>query len=463
MELLPACQEKRDPAFKTELNLGLALVFEYSNKSRLEMYEKTTSYSWFDKNNDFHRAEVIINSPIGAPSALDQDVLTVLMSMVVEQNTLGPKFNFTEIGRRLGMKKGNEKRVKEAINRLMDVKIKFKNSFYSLEKDEFSEHTAHLITSTEFRKRIEVNAQSSEFHSVTFDKKIGENLLRGYFGLLDRETYIALPQGGARRLYQILETRRKLSGDSFILPIDQLALQLGLTNPKKYKTYLKKYFSILADEYKGFEYILTKANKDTVVQVNFIKLPEAEEEKDHYWDLIQKWYSEEKLKKINIGEKTLTLMRTQEDFGEAVSFGDKTIPRIDLYIDVLLYQDTPIKNFIGLLKKCLKTKQIIFPKDYNFISERMKGKELEEAKKQAEIRQHQQEEENKREKENLLTLVNAKIESLKNFHKEKYDKLKSEAKVKIGEEESKGLMANLLIHREIMKIVEERILNGKEI
>ena len=110
--------------FKTELNMGLSMVFEYSKKARNERYERSTVVGWFDKDKAFNRAEIVVSGPNGAPSALDQDVLTVLMSMVVEQKNLVPGFTFAEISNRLGMKKGNIKRIKEVIHRLMDIKIK---------------------------------------------------------------------------------------------------------------------------------------------------------------------------------------------------------------------------------------------------------------------------------------------------------------------------------------------------
>lgn len=454
--------------FKSEFNIGLVLPFEFCKNKKQAKFEKRSATKWFDDDGHLHRLGVVFRGNAGAAGKLDQDVLNILMSMCVEQNTDSPVFTYEEIRRRLGLSKGSHGNIRDSIQRMLGMTIEFKISFYSSSGSSIKDVEKHLIQS---RKSV-VNEDYADLknldarHSVTFDREIISNLLGGYYSILSRDTYLSLDSGAVRRLYQLIVSHRDVSRcNVFTMEIEDIASVLGLTNKKEFFGNVKKYFASLQTSLTDLEYVFATVDRKKVVRISF---PETHllTQGDQFMSSLAKWYNEEVLLNNEITQTFMTDLRLK--FSAKVEFEKTRVYLCELLLDMILHQKYVNKSQIKSVKAVLfatLNKQVEYskPEGYKkFVVERVKLNDILETKelalKEIERKKHELEMNEKR----TMALVEGTFLTLKKDPKN-YAKLEKEA-YKLYEDEIKdSLLAEEALEERVKELIKAKIDSGEGI
>ncbi len=454
--------------FKSEFNIGLALPFEFCKSKKAEKFEKKSMTKWFDENNNLNRLEVIFRGNSGAAGKLDQDVLNILMSMCVEQNTESPVFTYEEIRKRLGLKSGSHGNIRDSIQRMLGMTIEFKKSFYTATGSQNLNTEKHLITS---RKSV-INEKYDDYqnidarHSVTFDKDIMNNLLSGYYSVLSRETYLSLDSGATRRLYQLIVAHRDVGRRNvFTLEIEDIASVLGLTNKKEFFGHIKRYFECLKNALPNLEYAFAMVNRKRVVKISF---PEKHllSNSDKYFDSLVKWYGPQIIEEHDITLDFLVDIR--EKYPMDISYNYSKVLLCELYLDMILHQKTvgksPIKSIKALLYSVLKSGDYVKPDGFKkFVVDRVEHKEIEETKTLAISENERRKQELQVTEQKTRQLVDAAFINLKETAPKVYEKYAKEAKKLYGEEISSNLLGEQILEEKIKELIYQRMNSGEQV
>lgn len=454
--------------FKSEFNIGLALPFEFCKNKKQDKFEKHSTTKWFDEDSNLHRLEVVFRGNSGAAGKLDQDVLNILMSMCVEQNTDSPAFTYEEIRKRLGLSKGSHGNIRDSIQRMLGMTIEFKKSFYSTTGSKNVDVEKHLIQS---RKSV-VNEDYADLknldarHSVTFDKDIMQNLLGGYYSVLSRETYLSLDSGAVRRLYQLIVSHRDVGKRSvFTLEIEDIASVLGLTNKKEFFGNIKKYFESLKTALPDLEFIFVTVERKKVVKISF---PEIHllTQGDQFLESLVKWYGEDAVYNNEINQDFLTDLRSK--FPTRVEFEKNKVYLCELLIDMILFQKFVNKGQVKSVRAILyaslnKTLEYTKPDGYKkFVVERVKLKEILETKelalKEVERKKFEVQHTEKKTRE-LASLTYQTI--LK--EPKVYAKYVKEAHKIFGDEIRDDLLGDQILEERIKELIQARMDAGEQI
>lgn len=456
--------------FKSEFNIGLALPFEFCKSRKSEKFEKHSMTKWFDENNHLHRLEVVFRGNSGTAGKLDQDVLNILMSMCVEQNTDSPAFTYEDIRKRLGLAKGSHGNIRDSIRRMLGMTIEFRKSFYTAKGSKNINAEKHLIQS---RKSV-INEDYSDIrnidarHSVTFDKDIMQNLLGGYYSVLSRETYLSLDSGAVRRLYQLIVSHRDVGKrNNFTLEIEDIASVLGLTNKKEFFGHIKRYFASLKNSLNDLEYSFATINRKKVVKVSFAEEHYLMGANDEFYSSILKWYGYDSLEVNSIDLQFINDIRARHP--KTIVYERTKVLLCELYIDMILYQKLvnhgQIQSIKALLLSSLSKKtEYIKPDGYKkFVVDRVKHQEILETKQMALEEQNKKRLELQLSEKKTKELAHQTFSHIRSENPKIYEKYAKEAMKIYGEEISSSLLADQILEEKIKELIQNRMDAGEQI
>jgi hypothetical protein len=456
--------------FKSEFNIGLALPFEFCKSRKSEKFEKHSMTKWFDENNHLHRLEVVFRGNSGTAGKLDQDVLNILMSMCVEQNTDSPVFTYEDIRKRLGLAKGSHGNIRDSIQRMLGMTIEFRKSFYTSSGSKNINTEKHLIQS---RKSV-INEDYSDIrnidarHSVTFDKDIMQNLLGGYYSVLSRETYLSLDSGAVRRLYQLIVSHRDVGKrNNFTLEIEDIASVLGLTNKKEFFGHIKKYFASLKKSLEDLEYSFATINRKKVVKVSFAEEQQLIGINDEFFTSLCKWYGVELLESNGIDLQFITDIRARHT--KTIVFERAKVLLCELYLDMILHQKlvnhSQVQSIKALLLSALSNKtEYIKPDGYKkFVVDRVKHQEIIETKQMALEEQSKKELQAQLAEKKTKELAHQTFLNIKSENPKVFDKYSKEAMKIFGDEIRSSLLGEQILEEKIKELIQNRMDAGEQI
>ncbi|PIP94347.1 MAG: hypothetical protein COW00_18725 [Bdellovibrio sp. CG12_big_fil_rev_8_21_14_0_65_39_13] len=456
--------------FKSEFNIGLALPFEFCKSKKSEKFEKHSMTKWFDEAGNLNRLEMIFRGNSGTAGKLDQDVLNILMSMCVEQNTDSPVFTYEDIRRRLGLAKGSHGNIRDSIQRMLGMRIEFRQSFYSATNSKNINVEKHLIQS---RKSV-INEDYSDLknidarHSVTFDRDIMQNLLNGYYSVLSRETYLSLDSGAVRRLYQHIVSHREVSKrNHFTLEIEDIASVIGLTAKKEFFGHVKKYFNSLKEALPELEFTFATVNRKKVVKISFIGDQNLIGNDDEFFQSLAKWYGVDVLEKNGIGVDYLNDIR--EKFPKSIIYEKTRIKLCELYLDMIFHQKivnhSQVQSVKALLTSALTQKTEYMKPDgfKKFVVDRVKHKEILETKAMALREDEKKKFELQLQEKQTKLLAQTTFENLKLKNPKTYEKYENEAMKLWGDEIRESLLAEQILEEKIKELIQNRMETGEQI
>lgn len=152
----------------------------------------------------------------GLPLAQDNDVLLALLLVGKKQKFSSKKIHFSRyrLLKIMGMKTGqgsNYKRIEEALDRLMGVRIKAKNAFWDNERKGYVTKAFGIIESYElFDSSVPkaITQDSFPFSYVNLNDELFESIKAGYIKSIDAGIYFKLNSAIAKRLYRYLDKKR---------------------------------------------------------------------------------------------------------------------------------------------------------------------------------------------------------------------------------------------------------------
>jgi len=456
--------------FKSEFNIGLALPFEFCKSRKSEKFEKHSMTKWFDENSNLHRLEVVFRGNSGTAGKVDQDVLNILMSMCVEQNTDSPVFTYEDIRKRLGLAKGSHGNIRDSIQRMLGMTIEFRKSFYTSSGSKNINAEKHLIQS---RKSV-INEDYSDIrnidarHSVTFDKDIMQNLLGGYYSVLSRETYLSLDSGAVRRLYQLIVSHRDVGKrNHFTLEIEDIASVLGLTNKKEFFGHIKKYFASLKNSLVDLEYSFATINRKKVVKVSFAEEHLLVGANDEFYSSLSKWYGHESLEANGIDLQFINDIRARHP--KTITFERTKVLLCELYLDMILHQKlvnhSHVQSIKALLLSALSNKtEYIKPDGYKkFVVERVKYQEIVETKQMALEEQNKKKMELQLAEKKTKELAHQTFLNIRSENPKIFDKYAKEAMKIYGDEVRSSLLGEQILEEKIKELIQNRMDAGEQI
>lgn len=456
--------------FKSEFNIGLALPFEFCKSRKSEKFEKQSMTKWFDENNNLHRLEVIFRGNSGTAGKLDQDVLNILMSMCVEQNTDSPVFTYEDIRKRLGLAKGSHGNIRDSIQRMLGMRIEFRQSFYSANNSKNTNVEKHLIQS----RRSVINEDYSDFknidarHSVTFDKDIMTNLLGGYYSVLSRETYLSLDSGAVRRLYQLIVSHRDVGKrNHFTLEIEDIASVLGLTNRKEFFGHIKKYFTSLKEALPDLEFTFATINRKKVVKISFEGEAHLIGIEDEFYSSLIKWYGTDIIESNGISLDFVKDLR--EKFPKSIIYEKTKVQLCELYLDMILHQKvanfSQVNSVKALLFSALSQKTEYMKPDgfKKFVVDRVKYKDILETKAMALAEDEKKKNELKLQERQTRILANQTFLNLKEKNPKAFEKYEKEAMKQWGDEIRTSLLGEQILEEKIKELIQIKMESGEQI
>ena len=167
----------------------------------------------FDKGNGrkVRRSLVITGSePFGLPTAIDNDVLLVLVHLTNVRNQLKAKevaFSRYELVKFMGWDLGGKsyRRLDESLQRWTSVTLHYKHAWWDRSGKRWQVRSFHVLESLTLRGRDEIGddgLSSFVWSDVIFDSFQAGNLKR-----IDLDVYFQLESAAARRMYRFLDKR----------------------------------------------------------------------------------------------------------------------------------------------------------------------------------------------------------------------------------------------------------------
>ncbi len=240
--------EKDPPHGKDEMNLTefpISLLTKERRKS-----EKTIKFSdtiTGHKGQSITREWIVTGSnEFGLPLAQDNDVLLALLAIGKEQGFTGPKIYFSSFRLLNILRWGTDgrayKRMEEALDRLCGVRVKADHAFYDNIKKGYHTVNFGIIDSYDLfdspgRKKL--NQEGFPFSYVVLNSTFFQSIQAGYIKNLDLKTYFEIESSIAKRLYRYLD-KKAYCNQYFEINLFTLAeSHIGLTKTK-YASHIKE-------------------------------------------------------------------------------------------------------------------------------------------------------------------------------------------------------------------------------
>lgn len=485
--------------FSLEINSS-SIPFEYSRKASSSLTEtkkekeRTTSISWVSRETkEFFRTQTTV-SPIKGdkfPGALAQDVLTVLMTLAVEQKNrqevgvaesgkVKVWYSLSEICRRLNTSINNNKNIKSAIEELENVNIHYKDFICDDESFKTESIKTRIITRSGRSSRgshAALGDEKRESFWIEFDGRVAQSLFDGLYGTLSRDIYLKLPSGASRGIYNIICVKRRIEGNRFYIDLDDVAKKIGLKNTKIKSRYsVKQYIKKISLACDNFTFYFANVGGRACAKIIFSDSPEEFEKigDNSFYTRLLKQYKESDIKSVGLQKHDIEYML--ENYSEETTkFKGRKIPSIEFCIDVALNQSIiggyKVSNIKGLIRKMMSQVDqggVSLPDTYhNFLDARIeeeRDKTIVEEIKNKEIEKKQREE---RDREYVREMANGIIENIQKDNPRKYERIKSLAtdrlKAYMGESYDLDMLKDFgqMVLKEAMEeIVCEKIESG---
>lgn len=463
--------------FAMELNTALGLSFEYSKKFASDpTVKKSSALTWRDSSGNVLRSETIVHSHVGPPGSLEQDVLTVLMSLcfdllntpqneklIKRANQVRVYFTLADVCRRLNLSRGSSGNIRKSIEKLHHQQVHFKDFICDFETFHSEDINTKIITSwgnSKGGKHGDSLEGTEGTYWVQFDLRIIASLNDGLFSSMSRETYNNLPRGPARRAYQIIAAKRKIEGNDFIIDVEELGSLLGLRDKRKMVYRLKKYLDALANELRGLSYVIKNVSGSKIIYINFTgPLLGYTQGESFYKDLVF-WFGEEEIVKLNVDEYEIQSLLKELGDKELYSFKGESIPKNKFVIDLAAFQViscsyTLNKSFQALARYLFKQEELTIPDKYKvYLDNRIKGRKerllkdkikQEKEKKEMEKAQHEKE------------LQDAASEILNTIERNKPNEYKAILKIAEKELNKEGIESSSPVFKLMLRSKAEKI------
>lgn len=329
-----------DNKFKMEINLGLALPAKFRIPKNYEINQEHKSLvSNVDEHGNIFMLEVKTQSEQGPLGGRDNDVLMVLLSMAHEQKNLNYKnkenqngyrvyYTLQQIADRLNLSDGSRYNISESIEKIKSQKLKLKNfSFLKNDERAFTKEEETRIIIKHGRVSMAdstIDEKSDSFKTlsyVEFDNYVINNLYNDYVSVLSSKKYLSLGIGPCRRLFTFLTSKRKAENtDRIYFKLSELSQVLGLTDSKlkKQRELIDKYLEQTKLDLKTFQYHITKqrgVNEYDIVVTFYDQelLLDSSIDMDSFYRELVEYYTQEKLKSLDIVEVDIISMRKEFD------------------------------------------------------------------------------------------------------------------------------------------------------
>ncbi len=352
--------------FNFEVNLGLALPSKFrTSKNYNKAKEHVSLVQSVTEDGSVCIIEIKTQSQEGPLSALDNDVLTVLLSMAWEQRDYNYKkqserngyrvyYTLAEICRRLALKEGTGGSVKKSIDRIASQNLKLKNFLYS--KSEGKALTNDENTKIILKRGRVSSATEDEymddytsFFYLEFDNYVIKNLYTDYVAAVSTKNYLSLKGGPDRRLFIFLNSKRRIFGDRFTFSLSELSQVLGFDDikPSKQRDRIKVYLDNISSKLGLFKYVIQKERGRNAwhILIEFFDQSLIEENVDAFYSAIVDYYKEENVLKLDILEADI--INYKDEFSSKFSlettkttylFQGQEVDAAELCIDIALFQ-----------------------------------------------------------------------------------------------------------------------------
>lgn len=357
----------KDNRFKYELNLGLALPTKFRLTKGYDVAQEHESLvKSVDDNGSVAMVKIKTQSNIGPLGAFDNDVLTVLLTMAYEQKDHNEKnkleqngyrvyYTLYEICRRLGLQEGSAGNVSEAIEKISSQNLTLNNFAYSahdkkaLKKDEKTK----IILKKGRVTLADGNHNAGEYNSVfyiEFDNFVVKNLYNDYVSVLSSNKYLSLTTGPCRRIFVFLSSKRKIFGNRFVFDLFELTQVLGVfeSTPGRQRDYVGKYLPKVSKQLGIFSFYIEKErgrNSWSILIQFFEEQPQIEDKRDPFYDVLLRYYTKEKLEKLNLLEIDICNYRDEfeakynkQTDSKPFIFQNEEVNPSELAIDIALFQ-----------------------------------------------------------------------------------------------------------------------------
>jgi ribosomal protein S20 len=483
--------------FSVEINSS-GIPFDYAKRSTYVEgpVSKSTSMTWIDtETNKITRTQTTVEPIKGNrfPGALAQDVLTVLMSLAIEQKSDQEEgvlesgrvkvwFTLSDICKRLRISKGNTTKVKRAIDQLDNITVHFKD-FICDEENYETENIKTKIITRSGSKKTGRHGDSSDYirHRmwIELDGRVAKSLFDGFYGTLKRDVYLKLSSGASRKVYSILCSKRRVEGDRFYVDLDDLGYSLDLKSTKsKIRYSVKKYIEAIHSECKDFQYYYTRSRGQSLVKIVFDE-NSGEEEKlmmGTFYEKIAGDYGVKNISELGISRYDIERMVDEHKDAKATKFNGSKVSSIELSIDVALHQairnSYPVASIKGLVRSMIKKIEsgegINVPDNYyDFINTRI-DKRLEERLK-IEVEQKRVEKKDRVERERTLMMEKSAVmlQSIKRNNPAEYECIRREAESRVWKDNESPEQCELIedfskfaVNQEMVQVVYEDVING---
>jgi hypothetical protein len=494
-EVLPIVPSQ-DNKFKVEINLGLALPFRsYKRGSDETDGAQKSVVKSVGPDGSLYRVEIETKSEEGPLGGLDNDVLTVLLTMAWEQrdyksNQTKSKgfrvyYTVTEVCRRLKLSENSRNKVKKSIEKIKSQKLNIKNFIYNKSENKAvlnDEETRIILKSGRVRAAQMMDEDESDIMAtsyVEFDEPIIKNLHNEYFSVINQKDYLALSSGSERRVIIYLQSKRKKFGDEYAFELTELANVLGLSESKKKGELIKKFMQKVKDKIGLIDFSIKKIRGKDEWNV-FVEFKSDRAEIDNFVDpfyaSLVSYFGEDKLRGLDVAELDIENWRQEfsgkfkrETGKDEFIFSKENLNPAEFCIDVTLYQILKkgyvLKTTFKALARSILTSMIDgfpeIPDGYrSFIHKRMESEKkeiaLKKMTKEVELKKKQEVIEAKRMEDSFNEMYDDLLIKNKGFMRD----IEKRAKESIGEDESAPLYS-LMLENKMREIAREDFENGE--
>jgi hypothetical protein len=439
---------------RMEVNLGAALpVFSRMPKGDEKKNPHRAIVQLSEDDGSLKSLEIETRSELGPLSPRDYSVLVSLIDIayeklnspekgtVIQGNSYRIYVKYIDVCKKLGLDENSISHVKKSLKKIKSQEMRIKDFLYDATSGTIKriDEETNLILKMGKYLLGEKESSNTSYYSgiyVDLDSFIVDSMLAENVSVMNRNIFLDLPSGPARRIYSYLASKRTIFGDEFTVKLSEIATLVGKEASYKTKEHLAEQFSKITDA-SAIQFYVSKDSgvMDWSVFVSFKDYGLLIFKNDSFFHMLTTDYSSDIFELYDLDEILVENYITDvnkkfvNQFGTSeTDFRNSKVDVGEFLIDVLMHRihnginhPKSFKAYLSAMADSLIADTFELPDRYKkFIRERFKEKAKKEAREVVEKENNRvakvEEEEERKLEQNFLKFFDEMLSNDKDLY-----------------------------------------------
>jgi hypothetical protein len=261
---------------RMEVNLGAALpVYSRMPKGEDKKKPHKAIVQLSEDDGSLKSLEIETRSELGPLTPRDYSVLVSLIDIayeklnspekesVIQGNSYRIYVKYIDVCKRLGLDENSISHVKKSLKKIKSQEMKIKDFLYDAPTGNIKridEETNLILKIGKYLLGEKASGSSTNYYSgiyIDLDSFIVDSMLAENVSVMNRNIFLDLPSGPARRIYSYLTSKRTIFGNEFTVKLTEMAALVGKESSYKSKEHILEQLNKI-DKASGIKFHFSK-------------------------------------------------------------------------------------------------------------------------------------------------------------------------------------------------------------